>query len=145
MDWGLFWTIVGALASFYGAYLSFCQYRKAKKIAKEISERKLTMDLSYFIESELKPFEQTCISYTINKKGRSVNVFISKLQHLISSLNVIKSKTENGKINHLYNSLIDKADILHSDNDEIYNEILGIIRDLIALLSTITNNNIYKA
>lgn len=58
MDWGLFWTFVGTIASLYGAYLAWDQASKAKKyseIAKvvenNIKHHRITGDISRIKES----------------------------------------------------------------------------------------------
>lgn len=150
MDLGLILTLIGTILSFYGAYISYKQYIKAKNIANSINDREISMDLRSFLKHELSQFEKTCVSNTINKKGRNPDKFIANLQSVLSALNLLKARIleSNGNkelLDDMYNELSSYTIMLKNDNDEYYNKTLESVRKLIAIISNIVNKTVYNA
>lgn len=149
MDWGLILTLLSTFLSFYGTYLSFKQYRKAKNIADVIQNRKISLDLMDFFNNQLLPFERMCISNTTNVRGRNAEKFVLKLQNVLSTLNIIKSKIheknkERLELDTCYSYLHSYINALKRNNDTAYSKTLEQVRSLITIISSIINKTVYK-
>lgn len=141
--------LVGAVISVSGAYLSNKEYRRIKNISSNILEREKPIELKTFLDTILKPLESQCISYATIKKGRNSQTLIKKLQNMLSTFNTIKAKMDESKperamFDKLYNSLMEcinklNSDKLDSDKNDIYNEVLYIIREFISLIKAVIN------
>lgn len=153
--WGFIGTMLGTAISIISARVAYLQYKKAQNASesamqakKFILERKMSIDLINFI-TDVQKIERTAISYLKTPNGRNADSFTKEIQGMLSKLNMIKSKIDEGKplrmeLNRVYDSINRYSWKLQNDKSDWYKELLGSVRELISTINSTSNKNIYQ-
>lgn len=139
--------------SFWGAYISWRQAKKAKASAEivknaitNVAEKKETVALTNVLNN-IRQFEHFNIRYVTGpQNGKNREIFIERLQFLLSDLNQEKSKINSSadkkeRIDLIYNSLLEISN--SNFNEDTYKKCLTLIRDLISIINSSIENSIY--
>lgn len=153
--WGFAATILSTLFSIGSGWFAYKQFKKAQNAANSamqakafLLERKISMDLIDFIK-DAQRIERLTISYLKVVNGRNVDLFINGIQGMLSQLNIIKSTIDANnplrmKLNKVYDSINMHSGKLKDDDSYWYNSILDDIRELISIINSTSNKNIYQ-